>query len=307
MPVTYPPAPPTISGDTISISRFLSSPTQIARRLRDYRDLRFVSDQVLTGRYRTSGGAVAYTLSEPFVTDRSVESVAPGSEYPLANAPFGTAGLAAAQKWGQRIPLTDEAIEREVYGQALVDRTLKKLVNSIIAQVDSITMSAIASAVTQTKAAAASWITGTPNILRDILLARQVILNLKLGYAPDSLLVNDTGYAYLMSDDKVTNALKREDSTNPIYTGQIERIGGLVLLTSPYAPANPMIFDSNQLGGMADESDGAPGYALSDLAVGVKSIRDDRADKYDLQGRRKTVPVISEPGSAVSITSSGIT
>jgi hypothetical protein len=34
-----------------------------------------------------------------------------------------------------------------------------------------------------------------------------------------------------------------------------------------------MVLDSNQLGGMADEVDGAPGYAVSDLAVQVKSIR----------------------------------
>jgi hypothetical protein len=66
------------------------------------------------------------------------------------------------------------------------------------------------------------------------------------------------------------------------------------------------VLDSNSLGGMADEMDGAPGYAISDLAVGIKSIRRDEADAWDLQGRRKTVPVVQEPGSAVMLTNIGV-
>ena len=75
-----------------------------------------------------------------------------------------------------------------------------------------------------------------------------------------------------------------------------------MILHSPQAPANPLVFDSVQLGGMADEASSGPGYAVSDLAVQVKSIRKDEADKWVLQGRRLTVPVIQEPGAGCSIT-----
>ena len=78
------------------------------RRLRDYRDLRFISDQVLTGRLKSSGGAVVFEQSEPFLTARPVESVAPGQPYPKSDIPTGTAGLAAVSKWGQGTDLTDE-------------------------------------------------------------------------------------------------------------------------------------------------------------------------------------------------------
>jgi hypothetical protein len=123
---------------------------QLQRRLRTFRDLRFVADRLLTQRFRTAGGAVLYEMSEPFVTDRAVTAVGAGSEYPSANLPTGTAGIAAVSKWGQKVPITDEEITRNVYGGAAVDRNLRKVVNSIIKQVDSVTMSAIASAVTQT-------------------------------------------------------------------------------------------------------------------------------------------------------------
>jgi len=94
MPGTFPAAAPTLSGDTLSISRFLQSPLALRRRLRDYKDLRFVADQLLTQRFRSQGGAVLYEQTEPFVSDRAVESVGPGSEYPYANLPTGTAAIA---------------------------------------------------------------------------------------------------------------------------------------------------------------------------------------------------------------------
>src|SRR6266700_2274630 len=307
MPGTYPAGPPTLSGDLETISRFLQSPTQIRRRLRDYTDLRFVADQILTQRFRTSGGAALYELSEPFVTDRAVEAVGPGAEYPFANMPTGTAGIAAVSKWGQKVRVTDDEIARNVYAGQTVDRALRKTVNSIIQQVDGIAMSAVSSAVTATQAAVAAWsATATARILLDILLAKGKVLKLNLGYKPDTLLVDDNHYAYMMSDTAITNALRREDSSNPVYTGTIEIIAGLVIVVSPSAvAANPYVLDSQQLGGMADEMDAAPGYAMDQLAVQIKSIRQEGNDAWDLQGRRKTVPVVQEPGSACEVTGSG--
>lgn len=311
MPGTYPAAPPTLSGDLETISRFLSSPTQIRRRLRDYTDLRFVADQILTQRFRTSGGAALYELSEPFVTDRAVEAVGAGAEYPYANMPTGTAGIASVSKWGQKVPVTDEEIARNVYAGQTVDRALRKTVNSIIKQVDGVAMSAIAAAVIAFVPASgtaggtvSNWgspSTG-PRILFDILNAKAKVYATNLGYKPDTLLVDDLHYAYMMSDTAVTNALRREDSNNPIYTGQIEIIAGLTIVVSPSTVAAvPYVLDSQQLGGMADEMDAAPGYAMDQLAVQIKSIRVDANDKWDLQGRRKTVPIVQEPGAACFI------
>jgi hypothetical protein len=311
MPGTYPAAAPTLSGDALTISRFLQNPEMIARRLRDYKDLRFVSDQILTARFRTQGGAVLYETAESFVTDRSVESVAPGSEYPYANLPTGTASVAAIQKWGQKVLLTDEEIARNVKGGAAVDRAFRKVVNSIISQIDSLTMSAISSAVTNTFSVTASsgvaWNGVGPSILRDILRAKGQIAALNMGYNPNLLVVNDTQYAYLMTDTTLTNTWRRETTDNPIYTGSVESVAGLNIVVSPTIPSGTAyIVDSTQLGGMADEVDGAPGYAVSDLAVQVKAIRNEGEDSWDLQGRRKTVPVIQEPAAAVKLTNLGI-
>jgi len=307
MPGTYPASPPTLSGDLETISRFLQSPQQILRRLRSYTDLRFVADQVLTQRFRSQGGAVLYEQSEPFVSDRAVEAVGAGSVYPYANLPTGTAAIGAIQKWGQKTLLTDEEIARNFYGGAAVDRSLRKVVNSIIKQVDSIAMSAVFSAVTQTQAAGTAWTAASPTILRNVLQAKAVIVALNLGYVPDTLLLNDGQYAYAMSDATITNALRRETTDSPVYSGAIETIAKLKIVVSPaVASGTAWVLDSTQLGGMADEVDGAPGYAISDLAVQIKSIRKDDQDAWDLQGRRKTVPVVQEPGAGCQITGVGI-
>lgn len=305
MPGTYPAAAPTLSGDTLSISRFLQNPTQVRRRLRDFRDLRFVSDQILTQRLRSSGGAVLYEMSEPFVTNRTVEAVGPGSGYPKADTPTGTAALAAIKKWGQDTDLTDEEITRNVYAGQAIDRKLRKVVNSVISQVDAVTLSAVASSVTATQAAAAAWSAASPKILLDVELALAAVVDLNLGYRPDTILMSTPKYAYMASDQTVANLRRREATDNPVYSGTIDVIGGLTVVTAPASalPTNDVwIIDSQQLGGMADEQADAPGYSVDQMAIEVKTMRDDPTDKWVLRGRRLTVPVVQEPGAAIRIT-----
>ena len=304
MPMTYPAAAPTLSGDLLTISRFLQNPTNVRRRLRDFRNLRFVSDQLLTARFRSSGGAVLYEQSEAFVTDRTVEAVAAGAEYPFAETPTGTAALAAVVKWGQKVRITEEEVERETV-PSVIDRKLRKLVNSIIKQVDVTTMAAIESAVTQNTAATTAWGTiATATPFYDVQKAKAQIRKLNLGYEPDTLVMDDDRYAALTNNQIVSGLLKRETSDNPIYTGEIERLAGLRIVVTPNLPVTSTVYvlDSTQLGGMADEGASMPGYNVADMAIATKVIEQHDIDAVDVQGRRKTVPVIQEPGAAWRIT-----
>ena len=307
MPYAFPAGAPTLSGDLLTISRFLADPVRIQRRMRDWKDLRFVADQLLTQRWRSQGGAVLYDMTEPFLTDRAVETVAPGAEYPYANTTTGTAGLAAISKYGQKVFLTDEQIARKAYPMDEVDRQMQKVVNTIIKHVDTIAMAAIGTAITAEVATAGSWDNATPanrKPLDDILLAIQAIEDLNLGYRPDTLVVSPKAYTYLMLNDAIAQLRKRETSENPVYTGMIETVANLTVIKTPNLPVatRAWVIDSTKLGGMADETDGAPGYSVADVAVQIKSIRKDSQDGWDLQGRRKTVPIVQEPGAGYEIT-----
>lgn len=305
MPGTYPPAPPTLSGDMLTIHRMLQNPTYVRRRLRTLAELRFVSDMLLTQKMRSSGGAVLYEQSEPLRNARDARSVAPGSEYPRDTPGIGTAGLAAVQKWGQAVRLTFEKVRRSRFPGDEVDRALRKTINTVISKVDSITLTAIASNVTATSAAIGAWDTDGARIWRDIALAAAEVKGLNQGYAPDTLLMSDTKAALMMSDTIVATLRRRETTDNPIYSGDMEEIGGYTVVTTTEAnlPTDDVwLLDSRQLGGMADEVELDPGYTVSDQGVQVKTILLDSNDAWDLQGRRLTVPVVLEPGAAIRIT-----
>lgn len=307
MPYTYPPAAPTLTGDLLSISRFLNSPTQIARRLRTLLEQRYIADALLTGRFTANGGAITYETGESIFTADNPRAVSPGSEYPLTQASTGTASLAKTVKWGQDVEVYDEAISRQQMDP--VNRALVKLANQNVKYVDSVALSAISSAVTATAAAAASWTTATAEqILTDVTLAKANVVNLNNGYDPDTVVLEDIPWARAMAKFISAGYVPRESADTPLLTGEFPTILGMRWLASPNVPVpgQVLVLDSQQLGGMADEDLGGEGYvSAGGVGVQAKTIRltgsDDR-DGYRLRCRRVTVPVVVEPAAARKIT-----
>jgi hypothetical protein len=306
MAYTYPAPSPTLSGDVESISRFLNSPTLIARRLRTLAEQRYIADTLLTGRFSVEGGAVLYETGETIFTADNPRAVAPGAEYPLTTAATGTASIAKTVKWGQDTEITDESIKRQ--RMQPVNKAMIKLVNQNVKFIDSVALSAIASAVTATGAAAATWSTASAKqILTDVAVAKASILALNQGYDPDTVVLDDTTWAYAFAAFTSGGFLPREtDSSNPLITGAFPVIDGMRFLPSPNLPTagTVLVLDSQMLGGMADEDLGGPGYAnAGGVGVQAKTIRDDDEDVWRLRMRRVTVPIIVEPAAARKITS----
>jgi hypothetical protein len=307
VPGAYPPAAPTLSGDLLSISRFLQSPTALSRALRTIMNLRFVSDQLLTNQYTTSGGAISYEVSEPILNTRAVQAVAPGSEYPADTVVSGAAAIAAVSKWGEKSFLSDEKIKRSVYAGQEIARTLQKAVNTVVNKVEAITTSAISSAVTSTSSATASWSNTSATIFRDIEVAAAKIVDLNQGYNPDTVLMSTSKYALAVSDDKIATLRRRESGDNPIYGGNLETIGAFKVVYTSLSnlPSDDIwVLDSQQLGGMADEKNNDPGYTTIDRNIQVQTERVAGRDGFWMWARRLTVPLIQEPGAAIRITGS---
>jgi len=303
--MTYPVGAPTLSGALLTIDTLLKSPTQIRRRLQTLSDLRFVADQLLTQRFRSSGGAVLVEQNPTVINTRAVRAVAPGAEYPYANPSDGNPSLLAVQNWGQAERLTDARIKRHINGGDELDRVLRVLLNSIIAKVDAVAIAAIASNVTATQAAIAGWEGEDSRMLRDIELAKAQMTGLNRGLKPDTILMSDEKGAYFKSDLLVQAARRRETTDNPVYTGEIDRVAGLVPLYVPAAnlPTDDVwIVDSTQLGGMADEQEVDPGYTVAEMGVQVQSLRKPFNDAWDVWARRITVPVVVETGAGIRIT-----
>lgn len=291
--VTYPPANPTVSGDLVTISRFLNNPTLVQRRLRTLAENRFISDTVLSGRANVTGGAVQYEQNESIFPDRPAESVQPGARFPSTTLGAGPTVIVGVKKWGIQTIVTDEAIRREQ--RSPVDRAMTKLVNGVVQQVDSVTLAAIAAAVTQSQTVPTAWATSTV-ILRDIMTAIATINALNQGYSPDTIVMDDATWAKVSTDPTLITARRREDPNNPVYSGDMGQIAGLDILRTPNLPtaAKVFILDRTQLGGLGDE-----------VPLQSTTIREDDGpsvvEGWVLRAKRVVVPFVNEPASAIRL------
>lgn len=326
MPMEFPPPFPTgnlANQDVYSISRYLNDPTMVLRALRTIADQIFVGNKVLTGQYYTDSGAIIYEQIETIFADRVPQSVAPGAEYPLSSVATGPAQLANVVKWGLDTEITDEAIARQNFD--VLSRAFIKIVNSMVQQVDSVIMSAVVAAISQTQAASGKWDGSTsgvtPNILRDVLLAEEQMRALKQGYNADTVLCDLQTFATAISDPTLQLLLPREDMgqgvrSMPVFEGIgfQAKIAGKTWLSTPNLPSTPYcaVLDTKVLGAMVDERLPAPGYVGSQSdgsadddgrsMIQVKTMREDKNDKWRIRARRVTTPVVIEPLAGVEIT-----
>jgi hypothetical protein len=296
----------TISGTNLTASYFLNRPGFVARRLRTLADLRYVGNNLLRGRADAEGGAVGYEVAgESIFADSAPEIVAPGGEYTLTTTGAGTPAVAKVAKWGKDSIVTDEDIKRR--NMDPVNRGLTKLANSAGLVVDQAVGAAIASAVTATAAASALWTSASPKILQDILKAQAAMQGLNLGYQPDTLLVDDTVWAYLGSDTGLATLMARESLNNPVYTGRFSALAGLDVVHVPAANmpggdgTSAWLLDTQSLGFIARENLGG-GYLPAGDLVESKTIRQDENDAWRLRARVNFAAAVTDPGAGYKIT-----
>lgn len=305
MAITYPPANPAISGDVLTISRFLNSPTAVARRLRTLAENRFIADALLTG--RVEGSSILYETDESIYTADAPEVVAPGAQYPRTLAPTGTAAVANPVKWGQEVPITDEEVGR-FRGQA-VERNLAKIVNFLVFTVDSTALAVIASAVTQSLPVIASWDTpASANPVLDLLRCKAQIRSLNKGYDPDTVAVDDFAFAYIMGNLNVLATMARESGTTVSITGELPVIAGLRVLPTPNLPTagTAIVLDSNSLGSLGYENIPSPEYQGPAEGVQTQTRRNPLGnDEWLVRARRVVVPFVQEPGAGCKLTGMG--
>lgn len=305
MGTQFPPSAPTISGDVVSINRFLKDTPTVARALRTVGDEQFVADKLLTAQFWTESGSIAYEQNEGIYADRAPKAVPPGGEYPVTPISTGPASLANTVKWGNDALIEDESISRQKF--PVVTRAFRKLMNSHIQTIDSVALSAVVSAVTQNTNAIASWKASSGvKILRDLMRAATNIINLKQGYMPNAVFIEPAVFANVVSDDELMKLLPREypgvEST-PVRQGLngllMKQIGGFTWITSPNAPATgkALVLDTTVFGGFTDERVDSPGYVQTENGLQVKSLREDDTDGWRIRARRVTVPIILEPGA----------
>lgn len=302
---TYPVKHPEGTLTSDQLHALLANPRLIAKRLHSITEMRFIADFLLQGRFDATGGGVFYETGEEAFADGDSEAVAPLGEYPKVVLDSGEVVAAKTVKWGLDTVISDEKIARQ--GIQYVNRGLTRLGNTIVKNVDAIAMAVIASRVASTFASPSTWTTAGKAV-EALLKIQQERSDLGLGLELDTVVMKPAQYAKIIGiliDDK---ALPRESGDTAVRGNIPVDALGLTWAVSPhYTGDNPLLVDRVQLGGMADEKLGGPGYVgAGNVGIEAKSIRSDADDSYTLRGRRVTVPVVTEPLAGVQMTGTGL-
>lgn len=326
MPLQYPPQPPTLSGDTLTISRFLANPAMVNRRIRELAANRFVGDRLFG-----TMPAVAAPGSQIYSTDlvpyfaKPIEVVNAGAEYPRIEMPTGAAAIASILKYGCTVPITDESVNRiggftlvgATAGGTLIDNALMAVILNLKCAIDKVAMVALNAAVTQTAAATVVWKTiATSDPITDTALAMATIhkgvanadgLYPGSGFDPDTVVCSDVNSAYLRSSTSIKAMMAQinNQAAQLDGTGRLS-INGMQVWPTGMLPTvtKAFVVDSSNLGYYAVEVLNSPEFT-GDPLQGIETFarRDpDGNDSWLVTGRRPVVPVVLNPNAAYSIT-----
>ncbi len=291
-----PPRPATLDANGIrNISIYLNNPTLLTRDLRTLTNQKFVGDQILRGRVVAGGGMVEYEQGESIYPTDAPEEIEPGGEYPMTLIPRGPAVIEAVKKTGLATEVTLESVKRQGYNP--VARAQAKLANGIVKNFDDRTMTKIAAAAPQMLTlVGASWATATETaILRMVLNAIATVRDLREGYNPTAMLLDEFKYVLLASSEKLLTLIDRE-------TDDLEFIRS----PSGTALTDPIVFDPDQLGSIVQEDYGTAAepsngvIALTEYHVLTSPTGG--AEKWTLGAKRVALPIVQEPKSACRIT-----
>lgn len=146
--IAYPLAAPTLSGNILTVDMALTQPTRITRRIMDLTLQKFIVDRIFSTGGSVSGGSVVYdqATTNELYTDREVERVMPGDEFPVVGSQRPTPKVALVEKWGGKFFITDEARARNDI--AFFNNQVTQLSNTIVRRVNTNAVVALEAAIT---------------------------------------------------------------------------------------------------------------------------------------------------------------
>lgn len=289
---TYPPGNPSVNGNQITVEQFLKTPSRVTRVINDLTRQRFIAERIFASGDAV-GGAVIYdqvTASELY-TDRDVQAIEAGSEFPIVTSGETSPKVAAVTKWGGAAVLTYEAVRRDA--RDILNRELTKLRNTIVRKVDTVAIAALDAAPINTDTGT-DWSDGTNgDPILDLAQGRSVIDDADLGYMADTILINPAQMVDLIGRKDVRDALPRESITgNPIANGQLNGFMGYTwYVTNRVAAGTAYILASTMAGSLRDE-----------LPLYSRVIDQQERERWLVQAARVTVPIVTDPKAVLKLT-----
>lgn len=147
--VAYPLGAPTVAGNEITVDMMLQQPTRVTRFISDITQQRFIADRLFASPGGVTGGAVIYdqAVENELFTERDVEQVAPGTEFPLVRGKRRAPKIAPVEKWGGKDFITDEARDRN--NQAAAQNSFRAIGNTIVRKINARSVEVLEAAIAE--------------------------------------------------------------------------------------------------------------------------------------------------------------
>lgn len=294
MPDVFPPGPPQVNGQLITVEQWLANPARVTRTVQALTAERFIADRIFSPGPPATGGAVIYdqVLGSDLYTGRDVQAIEPGSEFPLVDLGDLSPQVAATVKWGGAALITYEERDRDRRDQ--VQRKITKLRNTIVRKVDSVAVAALRAAPIGQMVASAAWDVATTAIYKDVNAAVTAVDKLDMGYELNSALISPNTRLSMLNNDKLVSLLPRENqgAPNPILIGQLSGIAGITnwYASNRVGDDEVILLDGRTAGSISDEK---PTY--------TRVVDQPEKERVLIMGARLTVPYVTDPKSVVRI------
>lgn len=269
-PIANPLSAPSMSTTNLTIDVLLATPTRVTRSVADLVMANFFLDKIFTVGGDVQGGAVLYdqVTALDVYTDRDVERVQPGAEFPIVTGARIAPLVAPVEKFGGKFAVTDEAKRRN--DTIVVSRQMRRLANTITRKMHQRGITEIEAAITAFSLTVAQTTTWKVAIEAEAAKIKKIENPLKgVFLALESLEKQEMGYAFN------TVVLHPEDLTNGrlFYGDQgsleaaFKDVGITNIIGTPRAKAKAAwLVDGNMLGEMrleepmrtVTEREGAP-------------------------------------------------
>lgn len=288
---TYPPPSPSVSGDNITVSTYLQNPARVQRLIQNLTYERFIADRIFAPGPRATGGAVLFdqvTANDLFLT-RDVQSIQPGDEYPILTDEAPAPRLAAVEKWGGRVFVTDEQRDRNQYD--VFARETRKLGNTIVRKVDNVGIAALQAAPIN-QVTGVDWTTAAGSaMIANLIDGAQKINEADLGYTVDLAILNPVQFGELLKNKDFRDAMQVNTGANLLAEGIIGSFMGMAFGQSNRVTAGTgFLLAGGQVGSISDE-----------VPLGTKVYREEGKDATFIQGGRRVVPYVTDPMAAVQL------
>lgn len=281
--------------NVVSVSRFLKNTPVVEKTLTNMVAQRMFAEKLFSAGPRTESGSVAYTqlTSEgSYYTNRDVEQIAPGEEFPSVGMDEETLNTAVVAKWGGQMEFPYETVDRD--RRDLLGKGLVRLANTIARKVDTQALAALAAAPIQTAAASGDWSTANTDILGDLQTAISAIENLDMGYSPNMVILNVAQALDIRKDADIRAAMPRETtSDNFLWARDLDGIAGLSYYVTNRCPAGTVyVVQGGMVGSISDER---PFY--------TRVVNKELTEEWVVMAARMFVPFVTDPKCCFKITS----